>query len=191
MNAVTKKEAVALAAARPQYFATSEAVVRNAEAVQVGEAYNLASAAQDRVSTSCAGAILAQVFLKYVWLSSFALELETSSEYDDQGGNYRSVNITISDAEAIDGAVIPEDFLDSEGRFDPDVFADSLREDLDDSNGELYDGFNHCSWSYDDFKVTVKRELIADLLLQEEVGGADAFVLLFPDKADLANGTFS
>lgn len=135
------------------------------------------------VDAAYCGALIASLFKKYEWLASFKLELEASAESDDCGGSSRSISLRVSDVKPVDGVSWHEEVSD-DNELHEDRASDELEQELEDSNGDIY-----CSLvpegGFSDLSLTFERKSVADMLVEPEISGRDAFTKLFPEYADL------
>jgi hypothetical protein len=136
-----------------------------------------------RWNASLVGAGLVQLFRSAPWLESFTLELSAESEYDDHGGSYRSITLRAPDAQALTGAVLPDDVQGNDDAFCEDAASEWIEAMLVDNVSEVYGAFVE-DYSYEDLSFDIRRKTIADLVESGEPGsGTKAFELLFPDCA--------
>lgn len=153
-----------------------------AAAKEAWAAFQTARLTHEAVERAWAGACIASVFRQWTWLAAMKLSFVPESEYDDQGGTFRSISFTVSNLEAVSGVQLPEMLGDME--FDLEVAADVLQDELQDSVDSLYSALMD-EYSHEDLDVTVRREQLGHLLERAEMDGAEAFLALFPEEVSL------
>ncbi|MGI0013260.1 MAG: hypothetical protein ACREBU_07445 [Nitrososphaera sp.] len=159
-------------------------IVQNEAAEEVSKLYSDLRKKYYRMTSSWAGAFVVSMFVRFPWLSAMTISMSASSEYDDEGGSYRSISIAIDDVDAEPGVPFDAE-LEFDGQLETGAAEETLRIYIEDYAGaaELYECFADSENSYDDLRLSIKRETIADLIGNDEVGGTEAFLRLFPDYA--------
>lgn len=138
-----------------------------------------AEAAFDALEHSWAGAYLAGLFLQHPWLQSLCISLWASSEYDDQGGSYRSISNCVASVEALPGATLPEDVTD-DGQFDETAAISAIEADLDDNDHSLYCAIDDSPNDNSDRVLALNRDAIGKLLECMPISGSLAYQALCP-----------
>lgn len=157
---------------KPAYHVQADGdLVLNKAGMEVGARYREARAEQARLDNCWAGAVLAGLFLKHLWLDAVRLSFEVRSEYDDSGGFYRCVSCRVSVPRAVPGHPLPEE-ASAQGEFDPDAAVSFLEDEVEDNDWDLYAGLAEHPEGYDDLTVTLERSAIAELLLQVPFDGS-------------------
>jgi uncharacterized MAPEG superfamily protein len=144
----------------------------------VVQAFREAERAYDALQQSWAGAYLAGLFLRNPWLQSARITLTASAEYNDQGGTYRSVSASVTQALPVPGLVLPASLV-CEGSFNEIGAIALIEDDLGDSDYDLYTAFNPAPNDYGDLVLDVNRSAIAHLLNGDQVSGGAAYLALF------------
>ncbi len=121
---------------------------------------------------SWAGAYIAELLHKHPLVESFSLDFSTSQEYDDHD-YYTSHNLSLFGLEFVNDvpSVVMEDMEGEE--YDADRYLDLLDDQIkmqDSAEYELYEGFCGVD-AEDNFKVTVTRSALKDLLEQDVIDG--------------------
>lgn len=167
----------------PTYTLREGAIGLNAAAEAVNAQFERLKLEKDRLDAAYVGALIASLFATHPWLASFKLGLTATSEYDDRGGTYRSINAHPYSVEAVPGTPLPEE-VNNEGQFSEDYAADLLSDWFCDHEYDIYSAFvgEH---DYEDLEFTLQRSALADLLAAESVAGCAAFAALFPERAAL------
>lgn len=169
--------------AQPDYLVTeTDPMLLNEAGLAVMQAYREAERACDALHQCWAGAYLAGLFKRNPWLQSVRITLTASAEYDDQGGSYRSVSVSATQALPVPGMKLPAPLV-YKGAFN-DVGATALIEDdLGDNGYDLYTTLNSAPDDYGELVLGVNRSAIAHLLDGHPVSGAAAYLALFPKAA--------
>ena len=164
--------------------ASEDWVVRgNDAAAEYNAMFNVLDSCRGHWNASFAGACLVQLFRTAPWLEAFTLDLSAESEYDDQGGSYRCVNLRAPNAQARSGAELPDFVQGDDAKLCEDLAGEWIEELFEDSVPEIYSAFVGDD-GYDDVEFIVRRETIAHLIESSEpVSGKRIFELLFPDYA--------
>jgi hypothetical protein len=153
------------------------------EGQAVVHTFREAEAAYDTLEHSWAGAYLAGLFLQHPWLQSLRITLSASSEYDDQGGSYRSISNSVTSVEAVPGATLPEDLTD-DGQFDQTTAISAIEADLDDNDHSLYCAIDDSPNDYTDRVLALNRDAIGKLLECMPISGSLAYQALYPAPAE-------
>lgn len=166
--------------AQPDFVVTgTDPMMLNDEGTAVMQAYREAEKAYEALQQCWAGAYLVGLFQRNPWLQSARITLTASSEYNDQGGSYRSVNASVTQALPVPGMVLPAALV-HEGSFNDFGATALIEDDLDDNDYDLYTALNSSPDDYGDLVLDVDRSAIAHLLKGGPVSGAAAYLALFP-----------
>ena len=159
----------------------------NEAATQWGAINDNARRYKQQWRISFTGASLAQVFLLAQWLDSFRLKISAELEYDDMGGGYRGVNLTVTGATPLKGAAVPADLLEEDGTYCDDEGCLWVEQVLEENTAEIYSAFVG-EESYDDVEFNIQRSAIARMLASgKPIDGIEAFKALIPKSAWLLN----
>lgn len=153
------------------------------EGQAVVQAFREAETAFDALEASWAGAYLAGLFLRHLWLQSLRITLWASAEYDDHGGSYRSISNSVADVTAVPGAALPEDVTD-DGQFDEIAAISVIEADLDDNDHSLYFATDDGPHDYTERVVELNRDAIGELLAHPPISGSLAYRALCPVPAE-------
>lgn len=166
--------------AQPDYLVTgTDPMMLNAAGQAVLQAHRAAEKVFDTLQQCWAGAYLVGLFQRNLWLQSARITFTASSEYNDQGGSYRSVNASVTQALPVPGMVLPAALV-HQGSFNDFGAIALIEDDLDDNDYDLYTAFNSAPDDYGDLVLDVDRSAIAHLLKGGPVSGAAAYLALFP-----------
>ena len=172
--------------AQPDYLVTeTDPMLLNAEGRAVVQAYRAAEKAFDTLQQCWAGAYFAGLFQRNPWLQSVRITLSAAAEYNDQGGSYRSVSASVTQALPVPGLGLPPSLV-HEGSFNVFGAIALVEDDLDDNDYDLYTAFNSAPDDYGDLVLDVNRSAIGHLLLGGPVSGSAAYLALFPPPASRA-----
>jgi hypothetical protein len=157
-------------------------LVMNSEATSLQAQFDIVKEAHDKMLATYAAAILIKMLVCNPWLQSATLEFEPSSEYDDQGGTFRSINVTVTDVECVPDVELPDELQD-DGDFRADWAADRLRDDLENNcdTSRIYSSLMD-DWDFSDLTVKIDRSKVADLLADPSaISSLEAFRALLPE----------
>lgn len=153
------------------------------EGQAVVQAFREAETAFDALESSWAGAYLASLFLQHPWLQSLRITLWASSEYDDQGGSYRSISNGVSAVNAVPGVTLPTDVTDND-QFDETAAISVIEADLCDIDHSLYCAIDDGPNDYTDRVLELNRDAIGELLAHPPIRGSLAYRALCPAPAE-------
>lgn len=137
-------------------------------------------------NASSVGAHLGAFFKAHPHLLALTFTSSVNNEYNDQGGSYRSYNLSV------DGMELDMALYDCKG-VDEGADEDEVRGDIEaafdqafeDSQAEIYEAFLS-EWDWEDVSREVRRERIAGLLAEDAPSGRALFAAMFPeDSGDL------
>jgi hypothetical protein len=171
----------------------SAAQVISADAVgrrfnrQKDEIYRL----EGHFKQALAGALLLHLFHTQPWLKVCKFRLTPRSEYNDEGGSYRTVSLEVEDVIANTRLQkkLPAEVLNG-GSFDPLGAADFIHEFLDEEAMNLHMAFRD-EWDYTPISIVCRRTglktLLKHLKANVPVSGAQAFKALWtPEELETA-----
>jgi hypothetical protein len=136
--------------------------------------YQRVQAEQEALDSSWAGAVLARLFLKHVWLDAMTLSFIVRAEYDDCGGYGRCIQSQVHAVRAVAQHSLPEHLFPG-GTFHQDSAQRVLEAEIDGDETDLYASLSATPHGFDDLDVTLERRLIAALLLKSPIDGSAAF----------------
>lgn len=166
--------------AQPDYLVTeTNPMMLNEAGLAVMQAYREAKEACEALQQCWAGAFLAGLFQRNPWLQCARITLTASAEYDDQGGSYRSVSASATQALPVPGMTLPASLV-HKGVFHDVGAAALIEDDLDDNGYDLYAALNGAPDDCGELVLDVNRSAIAHLLDGGPVSGAAAYLALFP-----------
>lgn len=122
--------------------------------------YQRVRAEQEALDSSWAGAVLARLFLKHVWLDAMTLSFLVRAEYDDCGGYDRCIQSQAHAVRAVARQPLPEDLF-PDGTFDQDSAQRVLEAEIDGDKADLYASLSAPPHGFDDLDVTLERQPIA------------------------------
>lgn len=142
--------------------------------------------AESVVNSAWLGSMLGDFFKRHPHLVSLTFESHVSSEYDDQGGNYRCYGLSLEVLE-IDMSLHDSQGVD-EGADSDEVeghIRQAFEEEFEGSENTVYEAFLS-EWDWESVTREVRRESIAALLAEDAPSGRQLFAAMFPqDSADL------
>lgn len=151
----------------------------NALCAGVAQRYRQAVEEHQRLTRRFAALVLAQVFHSHPWLAEFRLSITVSYEYDDAGGYYRSMSLSVDEARRLPSAPLPGDPF-SEGQWDAELALSLIDSMLEDSSFDLYEGLSPQPADNEELTLHLLRDCVAPALAQERVNGAAALQALLP-----------
>lgn len=160
------------------WLMTADGTLQQTEVVAaVAAQAQAAKAAEAEVDRAWAGALFAKMFAERAWLMALTVSFWVSDEYNDMGGTFRTVSVSVSDVvlktTAQDAGEGDEDAMD-------EVAAEyDLQGYLEDNAYSLYSTLLDED-SYDDLKFSIRREQLSELLNRERIDGAEVFTALLP-----------
>lgn len=145
----------------------------NESASEVERLHEQIREARGQVLRARAGALLGAALMRCPGVSSFRLQMSVSMEYDDAGGSFPSVGLTLDDIDALDQA----------GEIDRRVESDAdeeqaLLDDLEDEREVLYKAFGAALDCFATVDLAVKRDDLRDALAHEPVSGRAVYAAL-------------
>ena len=168
----------------PDYRVDADGAITVTEAgLAIDRAYREAERAFDTLQHCWAGACLAGLFLRHPWLQMVRATLSASTEYDDQGGTYRSISNAVTQVVPVEGALLPGTVLDEEAFDEPGAIG-VIEADLDEFDFDLYTSINTAPDDYADLVLELNRTMIQPLLNGEPISGAAAYRAWFPDARE-------
>lgn len=154
------------------YTVTSDGkVIANGEVKLIAQRFRAADAARRQMELRWTAAELGRLFVLFPWLSAMTLNFSVSAEYDDNGGSYRSISLSISGIAKVVGVALDSQSF-PQGLFDEDVAEELLLEELQDEEFDLYSSLGAYPDSFDDLACRVTREDVYTQLSQPEVSAA-------------------
>jgi hypothetical protein len=129
---------------------------------------------------SLAGAMWAELFLRYPWLSALTVQLWSEPEYDDEGGAYLTFHNSVSGVAYVPGEVVPADLSKDDGP-DDGLVEDQLEGDIDEFDAEAHQALAGGRSGAVDLSRALSRDRLVGLLGQPTISGLAAFEALFPD----------
>jgi hypothetical protein len=168
----------------PDYRVDTDGAITVTEAgLAIDRAYREAERAFDNLQHCWAGACLAGLFLRHPWLQALRATLSASTQYDDQGGTYRSISNTVTQVVPVAGVPLPGTVLD-EGAFDELAAIGVIEAELDECDFDLYTAINTAPDDYADLVLELNRLMIQPLLNGGWISGAAAYRAWFPDSPE-------
>lgn len=122
--------------------------------------------AHDEVQRARAGALLGAALMRCPGVSSFRLHMAVSMEYDDAGGCFPSVELTLDDIDEIDRHV------------ESDGAEEALLDELEDEREVHYKAFGAELDRFATVDLLVKRDDLRDPLAHEPVSGRAVYAAL-------------
>lgn len=142
--------------------------------------------AVDRLEACYAGAVVLHLFAAAPWLQSFELDLSASFEYDDEGGTYRSIWLSVAEGVGFVERVEREAEVFAPGCDEQAAAIEWIDDELSDDNGALYRAFRGDE-QVEDLRLVCVRARLEPLLTELNAGGtasgAAAFAALWPEDA--------
>lgn len=165
-----------------EYQVVNGRVQPNKAASAVVKKFNLAKKSQAAVDATYVGACMLSIFIKHPWLKSMELCLSAESEYDDQGGTFRSISGSVRSVTAVEGCPAPDDITNEKGVVEETSAEDLLDQHIDDNDlaGEIYNAIFE-SWDYGECTIELDRRKVSDLLETSTMSGLKAFKALMPE----------
>jgi hypothetical protein len=133
--------------------------------------------AHDEVQRARAGALLGAALMRCPGVSSFRLHMDVSMEYDDAGGCFPSVALTLDDIDELDHAGEIDRHVESDGAEEENV-EEALFDELEDERDVLYKAFGAELDCYATVDLLVKRDDLRDALAHEPVSGRAVYAAL-------------
>ncbi|QKL55760.1 hypothetical protein HI814_03270 [Ralstonia solanacearum] len=169
----------------PDYFVSDGMLQLNAAGQEFNQLHARVEREAAQLARSWTGAFFASILVAEPWLAAFDLRITASQEYDDQGGTFLSYSSAVSEVRTVEGMTLPDTVVDDDGAFDKDLAADTLTEQFDTYERDIFVSLAESDAT--ELTVEVRREPIAVLLAAGSVSGSDAFQALFPQSASPAS----
>ena len=165
----------------PSYTAVAGDLTMNDAGSALRKRYEAIKKQVATLDAAYCAAVLAGALLERPWLLGFKVEIAPSAEYNDEGGTYRSMNLSVSDLQFGDRSSMDPELI-SEGEVLEDTVTSELEDWLTDADWDLH-GIFEPDYSYDPVTIDVTRAAIEDLITEGAVDGRAAVARFFPSRA--------
>lgn len=162
--------------------------------VQINEAASQLVAEHDRLTrqrgeltAAFVGAFMALLLQEHPWLKAADITAWASDEYNDQGGTFRCISVSVSNSSAAAGAQLP-DSVSEDGEFISDAADDLVRDAVEDCASDFYAAFADDD-EYAEVRVRLSRAAVEHLLTAEPIDGRAVFAALFPAYASSSDAS--
>jgi hypothetical protein len=170
----------------PDYLLTeADTMILNDEGRAVVQTLREAEKAVRALQQCWAGACLAGLLQRNVWLQAARITLTATFDNYDQGGSFRIVSACVTQARPVPDMALPASLV-RDGSFNDFGAVALIEDDLDANAYDLYTAFNSAPNDCGDLVLDVDRSAIAHLLNGGPISGAAAYLALFPQATSNA-----
>jgi hypothetical protein len=190
MQDLNKQNPVTTAAQVAQWELVDGKMGMNSSAQQIAYEMMVLKKKYDAVNATYVGAYLLKLLHTFAWLQTAEIKLMPSSEYDDEGGSFRSISVRIENVTSVADFELPSELQEDDSSLDSDTAGDLIQAEIsnDSEDSEMYACLTD-HWSFDDISLKLDRSKVSHLLKASEQSGLQAFLILVPEFSHLVTST--